>query len=104
MIPDHELWRDVVLRKGRAQIILHEIALLLRGINAALPGLDGQGLVLNGEAPDRDAVILHGGDILDVIECPGGEAVRFELAAVDHGAVAFHPRRRRPWRAEKFEI
>ena len=91
MVPHDNIFvtESFPLQRG-SQIILQEIALLFRGVNARLPGLGGHGLVLDRDSPNGHSFGFVGLDELHIIIGPGLGIAGQQLAAPQHVFVVFH--------------
>src|SRR5205823_12781669 len=86
-----------------AKIVLDEVSLVRRLIDARLPGLSRHRLVLDRDAPDGHARLPVALDELRVIEGPRAVKLRAQMAAVQHGGVVLHVCRRAAWTGEQLE-
>ena len=97
VVPDDDLYVPPTLAlQRRPEVVAHEVAFLLAGVDARIPRLRGGGFVLDRQAPEVDALFLEGGKVFSVVERPGVAVLGPQLAAAVHFAVGFHPRGRAP--------
>eukprot|EP01137_Pigoraptor_chileana_P000265 Opistho-2@36166 len=104
VVPDDDL--DVAqsgARQGRPEVIAHEVALLLRRVDAGVPALHGHGLVLHRHAPDRHPLGRIGLDEAHIAAGPGLGEHRQQPAAAVHLPIALHPGRRTPGRGQQLQ-
>src|SRR5689334_8563655 len=86
-----------------SKMVLEEVAFVLGRVDARLPLLRRHRLVLNTDAPDRNAFALVSSDELHEVVGPRLIELRFQLAAAQHVVVVFHERRRAPRAREDVE-
>src|SRR5262249_23469355 len=90
------------LERG-AEVVLDELGLLPGRDKGARVVPRVQGLVLNSDSMDADALRPHAPDVLH--EVPRVGPVEFgPQAPADGVVVGLHPGRRRPWRAHDLEV
>ena len=77
VVPDHEfhVGEAGFVERGPEEVF-HEVALFVGGEDAGFPDLRGQGLVLDGEAPDGDALGLVGLDVFHDSSRPRSGRIR----------------------------
>src|SRR5205085_3361209 len=89
--------------KGRPEVVLQEVPLVLRREDARLPLLSRHRLVLDGDAPDGYALGLIRLDELRVVVGPRLVELRLQLPAVEHVVVLLHEGGRAPGAREERE-
>ena len=89
--------------EGGAEVVLDEDVLLGSKHEHAGRVLFVEGLVLDGEGVDGDAIGLHALDVLDEVGGVGGEVFGQKDAALC-AAVGLHPERSGPGRGEGFDF
>src|SRR5579859_3731452 len=105
VVPDHELdVGEAGFFKGGAQEILDEVAFFIGGEDAGFPGLGGESLILNRQAPYGNALGGVSLDVFYVVVGPGLVVFGLEFATMQHFAVGFHPAGRAPGRSIKLEV
>ena len=100
---DHAHVAEPGLVQRGAEVVAHEVAFLLGGVEAGIPALAGLGLVLHRHAPHRHALGLVGLDEAHEALRPGRAAFGQQLAAVVHAAAVLHPGRRAPGRDQQLD-
>mmetsp|Transcript_51893 Transcript_51893/g.150768 ORF Transcript_51893/g.150768 Transcript_51893/m.150768 type:complete len:320 (+) Transcript_51893:501-1460(+) len=103
VVPDQELEVQAAELQYGAQEVPHEVALLLRCEEAALPVHRRVRLVLHGQRPQRQTTSLQLLGKLHVVPGPGLPVLRLEVASSHHAAGVLHPRRWTPGASHDLE-
>mmetsp|Transcript_48799 Transcript_48799/g.152649 ORF Transcript_48799/g.152649 Transcript_48799/m.152649 type:complete len:549 (+) Transcript_48799:73-1719(+) len=92
VVPHQELDVHAAALQGRAEVVAHEVALLLGREEAALPAHWCVGLVLHGHRPHGQAATVQLPRKLHVVPRPHLAVLRLEDTASHHAAGVLHPR------------